>query len=876
MKPLEALKKYFGFESFRKNQLEIITAILANENVIAVLPTGAGKSLCYQIPALVKENFSIVVSPLIALMKDQVDSLNTTTGLSAFINSTMEFYESEKVLQDIEFGKTKILYVAPERLENINFAERIKSLKPYYLFVDEAHCISEWGHNFRPSYRRIKEFAEFAGIKKISGFTATATPEVVDDIIEQLSLKNPQKFVRGFERENLHINAIVTKKKKEKCYELIRQFKTPAIIYTSSRKKAEEVCEYLNMNRVNCAYYHAGLQAIERKKIQDDFIGGKVPVIAATNAFGMGIDKKDIRLVIHYNTPGSIENYYQEIGRAGRDGNPSFTFLLHEDSDINIHKFFIANSNPDKELIQKVYDAICDFSKIALGSKPAEEIPVNLEFISGYCKRLIGKGLLNTILRILESGGYLKTLSEFNSSSNIQINIDKEKLKNYIKKSSNENISAVLLSLVREFGSEIFTSPIKLNLVRLAKRLDIIETDLENALITLDNLSIITYKKSLSKENIILTVPRIDSKRLVLDYKKINENFLLHQRKIESMVELVYSSDCRFKFILKYFGEDVSNYKCGKCDRCSSSGDLSDSSVDYLREIFLRTVGECGTTISENSIINILQGTEKDTAFMNVSTFGTCANYSKNDLRIILQSLVSSGNIYKDAGKKNRLNLIKDLDNKKSPDKLNATDIAQDYETNLELFNRLREVRSKAAKRFLQTGLVICPDVVLREIALQKPVSMSAMLKIKGFNQRMFNKAGKEFLEVINESKTLDNKNSNNFKNKEIPHNIRETHKLLLKGYSLNDIAELRKLSPAVISMQIESIIEYEPSVDISNLFGKNEYDMIDKELRKGITELKAIKDNLGGAVEYSKIRIAMAKFKFRESSVSSTLQDKR
>ena len=223
MKPLDALKKYFGFESFRKNQLEIINAILSDENVIAVLPTGAGKSLCYQIPALVKENFSIVVSPLIALMKDQVDSLNSTAELSAFINSTMEFYESEKVLQDIAFGKIKILYVAPERLENINFAERIKSLNPHYLFVDEAHCISEWGHNFRPSYRRIKEFAEFAGINKISGFTATATPEVVDDIIEQLALKNPHKFVRGFERENLHINAIVTKRKKEKCYELIRQ-----------------------------------------------------------------------------------------------------------------------------------------------------------------------------------------------------------------------------------------------------------------------------------------------------------------------------------------------------------------------------------------------------------------------------------------------------------------------------------------------------------------------------------------------------------------------------------------------------------------------------------------------------------------------------
>jgi len=863
MKPGEALLKYFGHKNFRQNQEEIIDAILNGENAVAVLPTGAGKSICYQVPALISDNFSIVISPLIALMKDQVDSLNSTDDLSAFINSTMEFYEAENVLQNIGYGKTKILYVAPERLENLTFADRIKSLNPNYLFIDEAHCISEWGHNFRPSYRKIKEFAEYVGIKKISAFTATATPEVVDDIIEQLGIKKARKFVRGFERENLFISALVTKKKKEKCFDLIRQFKTPAIIYTSSRKKTEEVSEFLNMNRINCAYYHAGLAPEERKKIQEDFLIDKTPVIAATNAFGMGIDKKDIRLVIHYNTPGSIENFYQEIGRAGRDGKNSYTFLLHEESDINIQKFFITNANPDKELIQNIYNGICDYAKVAVGNKPVNEIPINMEYLTAYCKKKISRGQLHSTLRILESGGYLKSLSEYNSRSSITINFDKERLKTFTKKSTSEGLKEVLLFLVREFGSEIFTGKINFVLSQLADKAGMRDIDFDEKLVTLDNLGIITYNKLLAKENVILTAPRADVKRLVLDYKKINENYLHLQSKIDSMIDLVYTDDCRFKYILSYFGEDVKNYKCGKCDRCTVNEKLPDATSDYLKEIIFQTIDEGGASLSEKKLVDILTGKEKSAKYSKLSSFGSCVNYSSNDLKLVIHSLISQGHIKKNTGDGKSLNLKEELEKEIKKRKSEIPEkISADYEKNLEMFNHLRETRSRIAKRFLQSGMLICPDEVLREVAIQRPVTDRELLNIKGFTQRMFNKAGKEFLETI---QTFSEKPGNKIPETKgkVPKNIKETLSLLKKGYTLKDIASLRKLSEAVISMQVETIIEYQPDTDVRHLFEKEHFAIITNEIKKGFSDLKDLKKRLPDEIGYPMIRIAVAMDKF-------------
>jgi ATP-dependent DNA helicase RecQ len=862
----DALFKYFGYTSFRPGQQEIIEDITAGRNVLAVLPTGGGKSVCYQVPALVSDSFSIVVSPLISLMKDQVDAINKQGNIAAFINSTMSFSETEQVLQDISFGKIKLLYVAPERLESTVFAERIKNLFPAYLFIDEAHCISEWGHNFRPSYRKIKEFIEYTGIKRIAAFTATATPEVVKDIIKQLGLTDPSVFVKGFERENLHLNVIITKKKREICFDLISRFGTPAIIYTSSRKKAEEVTQFLMLNKINCSFYHAGMLPEVRKKIQEDFINGKIPVIAATNAFGMGIDKSDIRLIIHYNTPGSIENYYQEIGRAGRDGKDSNTFLLHDDSDINIQNYFLAQSHPDKEMVQKVYNAICDFGKVAEGNFPEREIPVNFDYILFHTQEELTRGLLYSSVKILEEAGYLRFVSEYEKKSSVKFLFEKDRLRDFVKTTSSQKLKDIVLLLLREYNSEIFSKDVKIKFSLLQEQTGFSETELDEIFITLDNLGILSYNKVNSKDNVILTAPRVMSDRLRLDYQKINEHYLRMQEKIQTMVEYVFSGECRLKFIMNYFGQKVEGYKCGKCDRCNTAELLPEATSEYLKEIILRTLYEGNDTLSELNLIRIVRGSVKKDTYKNYETFASCSNYEPGELQFVIRELLAEGLLTRS---KNHRSLVLSSDAVNLLEKNNLVKknipTVDDYEENLNLFNLLNNVRKKAEKKFMQSAVILCPDIVLRNIVLSKPQTEKELLSVDGFTQRMFNKIGADILEVLTRyfSEQVNEKIAPVQNTTEVPQNLKETYKLLKEGYSLRDIASLRKLTESIISMQVETIIEYEPQTDISYLFPDGALNSITGEIEKGYDDLKELKTRVAPEIGYPLLRIAAAKNKF-------------
>ncbi|MEW6507313.1 MAG: RecQ family ATP-dependent DNA helicase [Bacteroidota bacterium] len=848
MTPKEILHSFFGFEEFRPGQEEIITSIINRKNVLAVLPTGGGKSICYQIPALMLDSFSVVISPLIALMKDQVDSINQKQKVAAFINSTLEYRETNNIIADISNGKVKLLYVSPEKLNSIQFCESIKNLRPVYLFVDEAHCISEWGHSFRPSYRKIKSFADMIGFKSISAFTATATADVRNDIINQLGMGEPEIFVKGFERENLFLNVITTKNKKEKVYEIIKQNELPGIIYTATRKSAEEVTEYLRLKGVEAIYYHAGISSELRKIIQEDFQKNRVKLIVATNAFGMGIDKSDIRTLIHFQLPANIENYYQEIGRAGRDGANSKIYLLYDDNDKLIQEYFIKNSFPSREQIGIVYNAICDYGSIAFASNYNKDILLDKNLISFLESKGVTKGLMESSVKILSDSGYL--LQSMDSKRHkVQSLYDPKNLLSFIRKLENNDAKDLLLILTREYGNSFFVSGVFLNLSRLSILLDESIEHIIGLIKSLNLSGIILYQQPSVYPSVRVLGNRIKSDNLELNYERTKDLVKNSRHKLELMLNYIYTKECRFKFILEYFGQYNTYYKCSKCDVCTGTNTKWEQS-EFIEHHIVDLINEMNAPLTKGRIINILAG--KSVEYNNLTAFGSCSHFAKTEIENTFKKMEGEKRIF---SKKGLYQLTKGY-----KEELTSTIKSnQEFENELIIFNMLRQIRKEASAKFNQPVQLICPDDVLLKIAREKPSTASDLLEIEGFNKRMFNKIGEQFLEVIKESGS-DISLIEMIKKKKLPENILPILELIKKKYSLEDISKLTKLSDTLLSIQIESLIAAIPDLDVEYLFNKNDLEEIESTINKGITDLKRLREALKNKFSYSLLRIALAK----------------
>jgi len=854
------LEKYFGYKEFRSGQEEIINAIISGKNVLGILPTGAGKSICYQIPALASENFSIVISPLIALMKDQVDSLNTIERTAAFINSSLDYSEVEKVLNDLANNKIKLLYLSPEKLENRLFTERLKKLNPKFLFIDEAHCISEWGHNFRPSYRRIKDFKNYIECENIAAFTATATPEVRKDIIEQLNLIDPIIFVKGFERDNLELSVIKGKQKNESLLKIVKSNQLPAIIYASTRRNAESASEYLRQHGINAQFYHAGLSNEMRRIIQDDFSNDRIPVIAATNAFGMGIDKKDIRLIVHYNLPSSIENYYQEIGRAGRDGMLSKVYLLYDEKDKNIHKFLINSSYPSREQIEIVYQSICDYGKVAFGSTSDKPISLENELIIHLKTRDINSSLLNSSLRILEESGYIKHESGYNTGYFFQFLVSPSQLKKYSSNLSNEIVTDLLLIMLREFGSSSFEQKSKIDIGKIAETLNMDNNSVINELDFLNSRGLIEFDRPTSSTGVQIITPRVKKEKLQIKMIDLLRQKSHAESRLEEMINYAFAKECRFRFMLKYFGEEASNYSCGKCDICTGSEE--DHSInEFIESKILELLSEAEFSLSTNNIVEILTEESEEAESIFYTTFASCSHFSSKQIKQCLKELQLSGRIIKNNENKYELfELEFKLELESRPKE------SSEYEPYLKLFNSLRQIRQEVSQKFGQAPKLICPDDVLKSIAEKRPATVSELLSVNGFTQRMYHKFGEDILSAVKENKKEFDENKI-LDTKKVPDNIKQIFELVKKRYSLKDISKLTKLPEAVVSMQIESLIILFPELIIDSLVDYKKSMKIRDAIHSGITNLKELKLNLGSQISYAEIRIILAKESIKTSS---------
>lgn len=594
IKPLDVLHKYYGYTSFRKGQENIITSIINKEDVLAIMPTGGGKSICYQVPALCLDGITIVISPLISLMKDQVDALKTMGVKARLINSSLSNSEYNEALEEIENDECKIIYIAPERLDSMDFVNIIRGKNISQVAIDEAHCVSQWGHDFRVSYKKIPYFINRLDKRPIvTAFTATASNEVREDIINILNLHNPAVYITGFDRENLSINIVKSSSKNKYTLDYVENHKNESgIIYASTRKEVETIYEGLLKRNYSVAKYHAGLSNEARKEYQENFINDDIKIMVATNAFGMGIDKPNIRWVLHYNMPQSIENYYQEIGRAGRDGEDSECVLLFSPGDVHTQKYLVevGIENPDRKRVQ--------------------------------------------------------------------------------------------------------------------------------------------YKK------------------------------------LQQMVDLVYSNTCYRKNILNYFGE-IFLEDCNNCSNCLNEGEVVDKTLDAQKVI--SCIARMKRSFGATMIIDVLRGSKNkkvlDLGFDTLTTYGIMKNYSNEDLKTFINTLVSHGflDVVENIGPRGSFPTIKlneqslkvirqEIKVEFKEDKVTKSRYVEN-----ELYEMLVSLRSEIAKEEGIAPYMVFGDATLKNMASVYATNKEEMLNISGVGQIKYEKYGKRFEDII--EKYIEEKN---------------------------------------------------------------------------------------------------------------------
>lgn len=666
---LNLLRNIFGYEKFRESQENIIDSILNGQDTVTIMPTGGGKSICYQIPAILSKGTAIVVSPLISLMKDQVDTLKSKGVSAGLINSTITQSEYQSIVAELRNNKLKLLYIAPERLESEKFLQFLAKIKISFIAIDEAHCISEWGHDFRPSYKKINRIFEYVDRVPIIALTATATKLVKSDIIQSLSLTNQNEFITGFDRKNLYYDVINTKNKELEILKLIEEVNFEygekskykgdysIIIYCGSRKKVEELNEYLFTKKIESLVYHAGLEDSFRAKLQDKFINGTAKIIIATNAFGMGIDKSNVRLVIHYDLPSSIENYYQESGRAGRDNKNSKCVLLYTVDDRYLQEFFIEMANPKLQEIEDCYRVLLNIlykNELELDFKAL----VNKIAANSNLKTKVIESAINILQRfdvLTYKLSVTKTLIRLKSSANefmeVLQNIDK-------------NEKYIIESLLRYLPSNSFDTYVELEKNYFLRKYNIKEIDLNRAFNRLKYFNLISLEE---KGNLVFQI----NKKLNFEDENLNQTFDYNEvvlrrkysrEKLDFLQEYAETQLCKRNFILSYFNDEIYDKKsrcnnCSSCQKSSYAESFFSTQRRRLRVVLIKEMAYWNMEIIKKNqselvdyIFELSKNGDLDLEFLYYKT--------KRFLNIVISDLIDNKYLYEAYNKKHYLTNI--------------------------------------------------------------------------------------------------------------------------------------------------------------------------------------------------------------------------
>ncbi len=562
-KSKEILRKYWRYDEFRPLQEEIITSILEGRDTLALMPTGGGKSICFQVPAVQMEGICIVISPLIALMKDQVDQLKKRGINAVVIHSGMTAREIDIAFDNCIFGDIKLLYLSPERLYSDLAQERIRHMKVSFVAVDEAHCISEWGYDFRPAYLQIHILREWFPDIPIMALTATATKDVVQDIQEKLLFsKRKQVFIRSFKRDNLAYMVLEDENKLQRLLRIIRRVGGGGIVYVRNRRETKELASWLLNNGIPTGFYHAGLEMQERNQTQTHWLENKIRVIVATNAFGMGIDKPDVRFVVHWDVPDTLEAYFQEAGRAGRDQKKSFAVMLYTQKDVEKLHDNLEASFPDYTYIKQVYHHLCNYYQIPFGAGEGLEFDFDLvDFVKKYQLEVLS--VLST-LKFLERDGWLSATEAVFVPSRFKFEVDFKEL--YKFQIAHAKYDSLIKAILRNYGG-VFDNFVAINEYEYAKGLSVPYPVVVELLNSLQQFEICTYLPSSNAPKVRFLRSRVDYKHLHIDTQFISERKKIKSTQVRAVESYLEEKKCRSQYLLSYFGETESE-SCGVCDLC--------------------------------------------------------------------------------------------------------------------------------------------------------------------------------------------------------------------------------------------------------------------------------------------------------------------
>ncbi len=766
----ELMKKIFGFREFRPGQEEIIEAILSGGETLVVMPTGGGKSLCYQLPALILPGTTLVISPLIALMKDQVDSLSVFEVPAISVNSLMGIGEQEEALRKIAEGSYKLIYASPERLRSAPFLRALKKRPISLVAIDEAHCISVWGHDFRPDYLKIGQALDWLGRPQTIALTATATDRVREDIVSQLKLRAPKLFITGFDRKNLFFEVMPVKRSKEKFSHLVgrlERLRGGAIVYAGTRKGVESIVQGLDREGIEALGYHAGLEDEERSCIQEAFLEGRANIVAATNAFGMGIDRSDIRLIMHYNFPGSIEAYYQECGRAGRDGDPSTCLLLFSPSDRKLQEFFIEMNYPDREVILPVYRTLLE--------RPEDPIWLTYREIGLLCNPSAPEMAVASSLKILEEAEVVHRLHRYENLAELYLKRRPKEIQDGISKRSLSK-AGLIEFLTDHYNEDELLEGIQFLPDEMIEKAHLSKETFRRLMADMEEHGEGAYIPPFRGRGVRI-LSRMAPSELPINFETLQLRKAHQLEKLNRMMDYGTSSRCRRAYLLQYFGEYYPSQNCEGCDHCQNlkvRPATEENMSDPLLPIkILSGVARMKGRFGLGMAVKMLTGSkEKAIGRFNLdrlSTYGLLTGFTQEQVENWIYELLEQGYLKQESatlGEKNYRVLLltpQGCEAMKERGKIPLSspltkeikEKRMEGEPDKGLFEDLRKLRLELARAEGLPAYCIFQDRTLREMASRLPDSREKMISIVGVGEITFRKYGRAFLELITKWKRL-------------------------------------------------------------------------------------------------------------------------